>query len=420
MNIRDLNGKSVAILGAHGREGVAMQKALKQFAPDAKISLRDMQDGDGYLDNLDQFDVLIKAPGIPPHLITNTGDAHVTNSTQIFLDSIDPQTTVIGVTGSKGKSTTASLIYAILKEAGKEAILLGNIGKPAISYLSQHSALSTQHFVVLELSSYQLMQVTSSPHIAVVTSFFPEHLDYHGSLENYKEAKKHVTKFQSSDDIVFYYKESDGAKEIANESAGSKVSYTEEDSLIAIIDTNLVGAHNLFNIAGSAAVARHLGIDDKTIVEAVRKFEGLPHRLKNLGKHHDIIWIDDAISTTPESTIAAIHSLTPNIKTIILGGQDRGNDFAQLGEVLAASGIEHVILMGESGPRIKEAITAPEIIIHEASSMEEAVSIAKTELKIASDSFPIALLSPASPSYGMFKDFEEKGDVFKKCIENHA
>ena len=182
----------------------------------------------------------------------------------------------------------------------------------------------------------------------------------------------------------------------------------------------MVGAHNLFNIAGSAAIARHLGIDDKTIVEAVRKFEGLPHRLKNLGKHHDIIWIDDAISTTPESTIAAIHSLTPNIKTIILGGQDRGNDFAQLGEVLAASGIEHVILIGESGPRIKEAITAPEIIIHEASSMEEAVSIAKTELKIASDSFPIALLSPASPSYGMFKDFEEKGDVFKKCIENHA
>ena len=244
-----------------------------------------------------------------------------------------------------------------------------------------------------------------------MTSFFPEHLDYHGSLEEYKEAKKHLTKFQAPEDIVFYYGESEGAKEIADASVGTKVSYTADDSPIAIIDTKLVGTHNLFNIAAAAAVARHIGISDDIIIEAVRNFDGLPHRLKDLGKHHGTYWVDDAISTTPESTIAAIHALTPNVKTIILGGQDRGNDFAQLGEVIAASGIENVIVMGESGPRIKESIDST-ATVHEASSMKDAVASAKDNTSAGS----ICLLSPASPSYGMFKDFEEKGDAFKEEI----
>ncbi|MBT4119403.1 MAG: UDP-N-acetylmuramoyl-L-alanine--D-glutamate ligase [Candidatus Peribacter sp.] len=407
MNIRDLNGKSVAILGALGREGVAMQEALKAFAPKATVELRDMKDGPDYLDNLDGFDVVIKAPGIPPHLITNP-DLPITNSTQIFLDSIDPQTTVIGVTGSKGKSTVSSLITAILTEAGKDVQLVGNIGDAAIAYIEGGGL---NKFFVQEFSSYQLMQVSSSPKIAVVTSFFPEHLDYHGSLEEYKEAKKHLTKFQAPEDIVFYYGESEGAKEIADASVGTKVSYTADDSPIAIIDTKLVGTHNLFNIAAAAAVARHIGISDDIIIEAVRNFDGLPHRLKDLGKHHGTYWVDDAISTTPESTIAAIHALTPNVKTIILGGQDRGNDFAQLGEVIAASGIENVIVMGESGPRIKESIDST-ATVHEASSMKDAVASAKDNTSAGS----ICLLSPASPSYGMFKDFEEKGDAFKEEI----
>ena len=409
MNIRDLNGKSVAILGAHGREGVAMQEALKSYAPDANVELRDMKDGDDYLENLDGFDCIIKSPGIPPALITNH-ELPITNSTQIFLDSIDPKTTVIGVTGSKGKSTTASLIAAILKQAGKNVSLVGNIGDPAVSHIEEVGS-----FVVLEMSSYQLMQVTRSPQIAVITSFFPEHLDYHGDLESYKKAKKNITKFQSENDTAFYFDASEGAKEIADASAGNKVAYKEEDSPIAIIDTKLIGTHNLFNIAGAATVARHLEIDDETIVEAIRNFEGLPHRLKDLGKHSNIIWVDDAISTTPQSTIAAIHALTPQIKTIIVGGQDRGNDFTQLGEVIASTGVEHVILMGESGSRIGEAIADPNVIVHEASSMEEAVKIAKENTPDGS----LCLLSPASPSYGMYKDFEEKGNIYQSLITNH-
>jgi len=427
MRISNLNGKNVAILG-YGREGRAMTKALEKYAPNAEITICDMNDqsqitnhksqlGDNWLNNLDQFDVIIKSPGIPPNSQLSPLNSKLTNSSQIFLDSIDPQTTVIGVTGSKGKSTTASLITAILKEAGKEVTLVGNIGDAAIAHLEEGGL---NKFFVQEFSSYQLMNTNKSPQIAVVTSFFPEHLDYHGTLEDYKDAKKHLTQFQTSEDTVFYYGESDGAKEIAEESAGTKVSYTEDDSPIAIIDTKLVGVHNLFNIAGAAAVARHLGISEDIIIEAVRKFDGLPHRLKDLGKHHGINWIDDAISTTPESTIAAIHALSPNVKTIILGGQDRGNDFTQLGEVIAASGIRHVIVMGESGPRIAKAITSQNITIHEVQSMEEAVKKAKESLSTFHFPLSTCLLSPASPSYGMFKDFEEKGDAFKSLVTRNS
>ena len=430
MNIRDLNGKSICILG-YGREGQAMTDALEKYAPEAEVTICDQNEklqitnhksqlGDDWLHDLDRFDCIIRSPGIPPNSQLSTLNSQLTNSSQIFLDSIDPQTTVIGVTGSKGKSTTASLIAAILKEAGKEVLLVGNIGVPAISALPQLTTRNSQLIVVQEFSSAQLMLMTSSPHISIITSFFPEHLDYHGSLEAYAEAKTHICSSQTADDTVFYYDGSDGAEKIAAASPGHKKGYSAEDSPIAIIDTNLVGVHNLCNIAGAAAVARHIGIDDTVIVEAVRTFEGLPHRLHNLGKHDGIVWVDDAISTTPDSTIAAIHALAPNVHILIAGGKDRGTDFKQLGEVIGASSIEHVIVMGETGPKIKEAITNSSITIHEVSSMEEAVETAKLQTTNYKLQTPTVLLSPASPSYDMFKDFEEKGDTYKSLVTRNS
>lgn len=407
MKITDLNGKSVAILG-YGKEGRATEAALKKYAPDASVTVRDQKDGAGYLDGLDTFDVIIASPGIPPSVIPET-KTPVTNSTQIFLDSIDPQTVVIGVTGSKGKSTTASLIQAILKEAGKDSMLVGNIGDPAIAHIAEGGL---NKFFVQELSSYQLMRLTRSPHIAVITSFFPEHLDYHGSLQAYKDAKMNCTRFQSEEDIVFHYADSDGAKDIAEQSKGTVISYADTDSPIAVQDTRLIGIHNLFNIAAAATVARHLGIDDATIVQGIREFKGLPHRLQDIGLAHGIRWVDDAISTTPESTAAALRALTPHVKTLIAGGQDRGSDFTDLGEIIASTGVQNVILMGESGPRIGESITDPQIIVHEADSMESAVNMAKD----CTPEHSICLLSPASPSYGMFTNFEEKGEIFKKLL----
>ena len=423
MNITELNGKTVCVLG-YGREGKAMVSALEQYAPECNITIADSSDevrstkyevqlGEHWLQNLNRFDVIIISPGIPPNEKLSAHESQITNSTQIFLDSIDPETTVIGVTGSKGKSTTASLLYAVLKEAGKDTILLGNIGDAAIAHLGDVHADS---LVVLEMSSYQLMRLKRSPQIAVITSMFPEHLNYHGTLEAYTEAKKRIATFQNENDIVFFYSGSEGAREIAETSHGTKQPYSDTDSPVALEDTHLIGAHNLHNIAGAAAVCRHLGIQDDGMRNVLKEFRGLPHRLQDLGIHHGIRWIDDAISTTPESAMAALQALAPNVKVLIAGGQDRGNDFTELGTSLPSFGVRHIILMGESAPRIQDAIRDPDIVIHHANSITEAVDIAKTLPTTKGGQPSIALLSPASPSYGMFRDFEEKGEAFANAI----
>src|SRR5581483_5277832 len=155
----------------------------------------------------------------------------------------------------------------------------------------------------------QLMELTASPHIAVITSFFPEHLDYHGSLEAYMEAKKHITRFQTADDMVFFNASMEGAAEIAKEGAGRKIPFSADECPIDITETKLIGEHNRSNIAAACMVAAALGVDRDTALKAVKTFEGLPHRLQSLGVHHGFEWVDDAISTTPESTIAALDAL---------------------------------------------------------------------------------------------------------------
>ncbi len=433
MHIRELAGKHLCILG-YGREGVATAKALLQYAKGCSIVIADenpaaelrnpeirthgdiaFQTGSSYLQNLDQFDVLIKSPGIPPNELPAKLPI-LTTPTQIFLDTIkDSKALVIGVTGSKGKSTTASLIHAILQAAGKRTFLVGNIGEPAIAYIAEAN-LNT--IFVQEMSSYQLMDLTSSPHIAVITSFFPEHLDYHKNLENYLEGKKPITRFQTEKDIVFFNADSDGAKQIANESKGKKIPFSIQDAPVILKEILLKGEHNLGNIAAAYKVAMHLGVDRTTAIEAIKTFKGLPHRLESLGIHDGIEWVNDSISTTPESAIAALDALGDRVATIILGGQDRGYDFAPLVERLKTSSVKTVILMPDSGATIRkkleEAKTDIELI--DVLTMQEAVSAANKNTK--NSTFPIVLLSPAAPSYGHFKNFEDRGEQFEKCIHS--
>jgi len=431
MHIRDLAGKNICILG-FGREGQAMLKALEECAPDCEVTVADrnaevtlpagsrhwLQVGDGWLKNLEKFDVLIKSPGIPPNAQLNVLGAKLVTPTQIFFDSIaDSGATVIGVTGSKGKSTTASLMHAILTAAGKQSRLIGNIGEPAIAHLLD---AKPETIFVMEMSSYQLMDLTVSPHIAVITAFFPEHLDYHGSMEAYKEAKKHMTRFQTKQDKVFFAADSTGAVEIAKESKGNRIPFSAADVPVAIEETRLIGAHNASNIAAAFLVSQELGIAKDVVIAAIRAFSPLPHRLQSLGIHHGIEWVDDSISTTPESAIAALDALGDRVATIILGGQDRGYDFTPLAERLKKSSVQTVILMGESGKRIEKALreanVETQVVVKK--NMEEVVALAKQCTPHPNPSpnpNPIALLSPASPSYGHFKNFEDRGDQFAQA-----
>lgn len=423
MKIHELNGTTVCILGC-GKEGKAMLAALETYAPQASITLADanpafthekyeVRSGPHYLDGIASFDVIVQSPGIPPCPALSAVREKCTSGTQLFLDTIqDTGAITIGVTGSKGKSTTASLIHAILKEGGKESILLGNIGEPSISHIAD---ITNETIVVLEMSSYQLMLLTRSPAVAVITSFFPEHLDYHGSLHAYREAKTNITRFQSAADHVFYRGGSPECEEIARHSAGTTHPYHPHDAPLRIEDTHLIGEHNLANIAGAFLVATHMGIPKEVCIRAIKAFRGLPHRLQDIGMHHGIRWIDDAISTTPESSVAALKAIGTDVSTIILGGQDRGLDFSVLATELTRYDHMNVILFPGSGPRIREAIIAREhggVRMTDATSMEEAVAIAKRE----TESGKICLLSTASPSYGMFKNFEEKGDRFQACV----
>lgn len=431
MMLRDLTGKKICILG-FGREGRAMLKAIQDSKVECSITIADQNEdingasyatqlGSDYMKQLDKFDVIIRSPGIFPCSELEEVKDRITNSTQIFLDEVTAKNaTVIGVTGSKGKSTTASLIYEILKAGGKDVTLVGNIGEPAIGHVKDASA---NKYFVQEMSSYQLMNIESSPAIAVVTSFFPEHLDYHSSasltaggspLEEYREAKTHISKFQDKDDVIFFNSNSEGAIAIAQKGEGKKIPFTSEDAPIDLKSTKLIGVHNLSNIAVAFLVGKHCEIPDDISIKAIQEFKSLPHRLQPCGEHHGIQWVDDAISTTPESTIAALDALGDNISTLILGGKDRGNDFTELAQRIAHSNITNIILLGESGKRIQDALNRATALVntYAASTMEEVVALAKEHTSKGKT----CLLSPASPSYGMFKNFEERGAAFLNAI----
>ena len=429
MRIQEFAGKNICILG-YGREGKAMVATLKHYAPECKITIADsnesthveqegcaVQKGKKWLSDLEQFDIVIKSPGIPPKQLPALRKEQLTNSTQIFLDSTaHTGAKVIGVTGSKGKSTTSSLIAAILtSNPAFSVFLIGNIGEPAIAHIAD---AKPNTIFVQEMSSYQLMNLTTGPQIAVITAFFPEHLDYHGSKEAYLEAKKNITRFQKIQDVVFYNNSSAEAKEIAEVSAGEKIGFQSSDAPVALADIKLQGEHNLSNIAAAYKVAMYVGIDPKQAIAAIKKFKGLPYRLESLGVHESIEWINDSISTTPESTIAALDALDDRVTTMILGGQDRGYNFSALAERIKNSTVQTIILLPDSGETIRKNLEKVHASLQciSATTMQEAVQIAKKH--ISKHPFtPMVLLSPASPSYGHFKNFEDRGDQFKKYIK---
>lgn len=421
MRIQDLKGKTVCILG-FGREGKAMLGALKTYAPDATVTVRDEKDGADYLKSLEKYDVIIKSPGIPPKAEFAAVKKKMTSSTQIFFDSIKGSGALtIGVTGSKGKSTTSSLIYEILKADKRDVHLVGNIGEPSIAHIAD---AKPKTIFVIEMSSYQLMDLTVSPSIAVVTAIFPEHLDYHGSFEAYRDAKKNILRFQRAGDKAFY-DVLPGMLEVVDVGQGEKIPYEFEDCPVEIEETKLLGKHNCWNMAGARKVTESLGVPLKTIVATLKKFTGLPHRLQDLGTHHGIRWVNDSIATAPEPTIFGIEAMHWAIGSLILGGQDRGNDFTELGETIATyQNIQTAIVFPGSGPRIADAIANSlkkhfskeerehELNIYQAETMEMAVELAKHHTPKGM----ICLLSPASPSYGFFKNFEERGEKFKEAI----
>lgn len=397
--------KRILVLG-FGLEGQASLAFLKKYVPDAIIDTADRRVDPEYLEKQRGYDLVIKTPGIPKERVTRP----YTTATNIFFANVKGM--VIGVTGSKGKSTTSSLIYAILKKAGKKAHLVGNIGNPALLELSLGNTKDDVY--VFELSSYQLDDISYAPHIAVMTNFFPEHMDYHGSLAAYWETKKRIVVYQTASDYFVYHPRYPQIAALAKDIRSIAVP-APDDLPIADCDIPLLGLHNRENTQLAVAVARILNIEDKTIQRAIASFVPLPHRLQNVGTYNGITYYDDAISTTPESTIRAIESF-PNVGAILLGGQNRGYNFMGLAREIARRKIPVLVLFPDSGAAIAKAIQEvgyiPEAML-ETSDMHEAVQFIYHRAPRPS----VCLLSTASPSYSVWKNFEEKGDVFQKFVK---
>ncbi|CAN5167274.1 UDP-N-acetylmuramoyl-L-alanine--D-glutamate ligase [soil metagenome] len=402
MYIGQLKNKKILILG-YGKEGKATEQYLKKSLPECEIGIADKSQGDDYLQKQSEYDIVIKTPGIQKQLMT----VPYTTATNIFFANkgIHP---VIGVTGSKGKSTTASLIFHILQEAGIPAKLVGNIGNPALQELIEPPKEKT--YFIYELSSYQLDDIEYSPHISIIVSLFPEHMNYHGSEENYYEAKKKIIEHVTNKDFYVYNPHYSKLHDWSMYTIATPVLF-ETDFVPE--STALQGNHNLSNIRGAITVARMLNISDEVSAKAIHSFKPLPHRLQKIGEYRGITFYDDAISTTPESTIAALEAI-PQVKTILLGGEDRGYKYDILAEKLQSFAVEHVVLFPETAQKIKTSFEkiafAPHIL--ETENMEKAVKFAYKHTPAGA----VCMLSTAAPSYSLWQNFEEKGDQFQLSV----
>ncbi len=406
MKIEELQNKKILIVG-YGMEGKATEEFLKTSIPNLNYAVVDASQGADYLKNQHEFDIAIRSPGVNKKEISIPH----TTATNIFFANLTEHIT-IGVTGTKGKSTTASLIAHILKSAGREVRLVGNIGNPLITELLHKPKEKTIY--VCELSSYQLDDIAYSPHISVIVSLFPDHLNYHGSLEAYYSAKKHLIIHAQKEDFYVY----NPSFKLLNDWTKDTLAESKPYETDFIPKSQLLGEHNKDNIRAAITVCRLFDITDHEIELAVASFKPLPHRLELVGAYNGITFYDDAISTTPESTMAALQAI-PNVKTILLGGENRGYNFTELVQMLKQLQIQNIVLFPNSGDAIKEEIKKdsaykPEIL--ETNDMEKAVQFAYAHTPEQG----VCLLSTASPSYSVWKNFEEKGNMYKTFVKQLA
>lgn len=361
--------------------------------------------------DLSHFDLIIRSPGVYRYkkeiVEAEKKGAKVTSKTKIFFDLCPAK--IIGVTGTKGKGTTSTLIYEILKADGKDVYLGGNIGNNIFDFLGQ---LNSNSWVVLELSSFQLIDLHKSPHIAVVLMTTSEHLDWHKNTAEYLDAKASLVKYQTSSDWTVANKDYESTREIANQGQGKKVWVSRNDWRGP---TRLRGEHNLENIAAAAAVAKMVGVSDGIIKKVVIGFKGLTHRLEEVATVDGVTYYDDSFSTTPETTIAAIKAFSEPL-ILIAGGSEKGSDFTQLGQTIAqAKNLKAVVLIGLMAKRIKEAIVKARgktKLLDGAKNMSQIIDQARSEAE-AGD---IVLLSPAAASFDMFKNYKDRGDQFKDQV----
>ena len=448
-----LENKKILILG-FGKEGESTYLFLRKHFPEKKLEIVDknmnlltdkpylLEDinvevvlGEDYFRDIDYFDIVLKTPGISlKDFDISKFENKITSQLELLLEFVPCYT--IGVTGTKGKSTTSSLIYQMIKEQGKDVMLLGNIGEPIFNDIDD---MKKDTILVLELSSHALEFVKKSPNIAILLDIYEEHLDHYSSMEKYIEAKFNVAKFQSKNDIFIYnalnrymqefnfdYKKSDYAI-IEEDSELSKTLNLKSDNYVLInedriyfnktklfdskLNMQLKGKHNENNVLFVLTVAKILNLDMEKAKNTIENFKNLEHRMEFVAEINDVKYYNDSIATIPEATINAVDALK-NVNTLLVGGKDRGVELDSLYEYLKKSNIENIICLPKTGEYVFNSLKDTNKKCYLVKDMPEAVKLAKEVTKPNT----ICLLSPAASSYGYFKNFEERGKIYKECV----
>jgi UDP-N-acetylmuramoylalanine--D-glutamate ligase len=425
----------IALLG-YGIEGESAYHYYKKQFPDAKFTVYDeapqpkkpLPEGVQFLGNRADFrdisaDIIVRTPSVSPHRISSQGE--ITSLTKEFFKKC-PAPIIIGVTGTKGKGTTSSLIYEMLTAAGTTAHLVGNIGVPALSELSK---IHKDDIVVYEMSSFQLWDMTQSPHTAVVLMIEPDHLNVHDDFSDYVSAKANIARWQTTSDTVIYHPTNQYSQKIAAESRGQKLKYNMNETahtindqiwmrntlICDVADVALPGPHNLENICAAVTAVWRYTQDVPAIKQAIHAFHGLSHRLQFVAQKEGVKYYDDSIATTPGSAIAALRSFEAS-KILILGGQSKGASYEEV-IIAARDTYSRIIAIGETKEEINALCQtyAVECCV-EAGDMSAIVNRAH-QIAHPGD---IVILSPASSSFDMFTGYQDRGDQFARAVHQLA
>lgn len=438
----------VAIVGM-GREGQSTYAFLRARFPTLLLNLYDEVWNEQLLERVrqDQLStvyagalesqriqggIVFKTPGIPPEklILDQPSSQRITSQADVFFELFSPQ--IIAVTGTKGKSTTSHLIAHVLKECGESVLLVGNIGEPMLDHV-QEITPATQ--IIVETSSFQAQTIHNGPRISVFLNLYPEHLDYYQTIQEYLAAKRNLFETQQATDLCIHSLDQEQVVAAVTPLPPQKIGISAHDHPQAqataaadglywhgekIVDRNSIalrGDHNVFNCLPALVIAKQLGYSSDKIQAAFASATPLPGRLEPVATVNEITFYDDALATIPEATIAALNALGSTVHTLIVGGHERKQTFDALADAIAASSVQTLLYFPTTGSRIAEAVVARKPIhtlaVH---SMQEAVDSAFT----ATPKGASVLLSTASPSFGLFKDYRDRSTQYLQCIHSHA
>ena len=441
--INKLKDKNIAILG-FGREGKSTYRFIRKYLINKKITIIDKVDikkdnkemflddknvffvsGEDYLNDLAKYDIIIKSPGISLNKIDTTlFNDKISSQMELLLSVVKDK--VIGVTGTKGKSTTSSLIYEILKNK-YSVVLAGNIGKPIFD-LDLDERID---YFVLEMSSHQLEYLDIAPHIGIILNLFQDHLDHAGTIEHYHEIKMHMFTKQGNSDYSIYCSSNDNLRRLVKEKdlkgklLAVDINGNDEKAIIKMVDNkiyyqnelvftddikrNIYGRCNLENIMVAFVVGKLFEVDNEVILKTIENFKALPYRMELVGKINEVKYYVDTLATIPEATEEAIMAIK-DTDTLIFGGMDRGISYQEFVTFLQNSPVNNFICMPKTGYDIGKKLTNKKVYYTE--TIDEAVMVAKQITKKGMS----CVLSPAAASYEYFKNYQEKGDRFKELV----